>query len=239
MTYTLIPGQSHDASEEETMSMIRSVLTEDVDVPKEKPARKAKAEMASPEMRSPDKPGVAPAPVREAFVTRTLSEAPRRRVTDEVPVQPASRPSSRDLRSSLLAPLTDSLQTLRAFRPSTRHLAIVSTALLIVVRPHWFVIGIVLCLAVIIAAFMVLSADRIWGAVLARLDRIEAVDPARAQNLRTRLDRFAFRWDAVLDLFPDGMVDSLYMPDFQSAKDTEAAHIEAMGQRLDRMVQEG
>ena len=34
MTYTLIPGQSHTASEEETLSMIRSVLTEDVDPPK-------------------------------------------------------------------------------------------------------------------------------------------------------------------------------------------------------------
>ena len=226
MTYTLIPGQSHDASEEETMSMIRSVLTDDIDLPKEKPTRKAKA--AAPQVQD------APAP--EAFVSRTLTDAPRRRVTDQAPTEPKT---ARTSPFSLFAPVSRAVQSLRAFRPSTRHLAIVSVALLIVVRPHWFVIGLVLSLAIIVAAFMVLGADRIWGAILARLDRVEATDPARAQHLRTRLDRFAFRWDAVLDLFPDGMVDSLYMPDFQSAKEAEAAHIEAMGQRLDRMVQEG
>ncbi|WP_299142514.1 hypothetical protein [uncultured Tateyamaria sp.] len=228
MTYTLIPGQSHEASEEETMSMIRSLLTEDVAAPAKPAPAKAQA----------TKPEEAP----QAFVSRSVGDAPRRRATDLPDLQDNAETAPRKRRLALpnvTGIIRARLAHLRAFRPSTRHLAMVSTLLLLVVRPHWFVIGLVLTIAVVTGAFMTLGADRIWRGVLNWLDRVAARDPARAQQLRVRLDRFACRWDGVLDMFPDGMVDGLYMPDFQGMQDAEAAHIAAMGHRLDRMVQEG
>ena len=127
---------------------------------------------------------------------------------------------------------------LRTFRPTLRHLALASLALLVVLRPHWFVVTGALVVALIVGAFMLFGSDRIWRMVLAHLARVEARNPDRAAVLRTRLDRFACRWDAILDFFPDGMVDGLYMPDLQAMQDGEAAHTEAMAARLERMVHE-
>ncbi|MEL6467949.1 MAG: hypothetical protein AAFQ58_23550 [Pseudomonadota bacterium] len=223
MTYTLIPGQSHAADEEETLSMIRSVLTEDM------------AQTADPAPRTET-------PAQPAFVDRTTPDNQRRRAADlpelEAQEAPAKAPRT-PLLGSLRNRLAQRAEALRAFRPTTRHLAIVSALLLVVLRPHWFVIGAVLMLALIIAAFMILGPDRIWRGVVAGLDRIAARNPARATRLRQRLDRFAYRWDAVLDLFPEGMVDALYMPDLQGLQDADAAHTDAMDQRLTRMAHDG
>lgn len=227
MTYTLIPGQPHTASEEETLSMIRSVLTEDV---QPEPAKKRTQKQVAKRVAEPEA-----APVAE--------EQPRR--TDAFPDLEAEEPAPAKRKARRARPtinmrvLTRPIAALRAFRPTTRHLAIVSVLLLIVVRPHWFVIGVVLMLAAVIGAFMTLGADRIWHRVLKRLERVEAKDPARATELRTKLDHFAYRWDGFLDLFPDGMVDSLYMPDFQTLGQSEERHTNAMSERLARMGQEG
>ncbi|WP_415401653.1 hypothetical protein [Tateyamaria sp. SN3-11] len=232
MTYTLIPGQSHTASEEETLSMIRSVLTEDTEpTPKRKRARKAAAPKAE---------------VQTAFVERSEDPNPRRRAEDLPELEQVAEPTQQPRTSrgpglgARLKPLLAApIARVRAFRPTTRHLAIVSVLLLLVVRPHWFVIGAVLMLALVIGTFLILGSDRIWRGVLSVLTRIEARNPARAQELRTKLDGFAYRWDAVLDIFPDGMVDGLYMPDFQAMQEAEEAHAEAVGARLERMMHEG
>jgi hypothetical protein len=223
MTYTLIPGKPHDASEEETMLMIRSVLTEDIQpAPAKKTAfRKAVRQAVSEACDAP-------------AVTDTQ---PRGRAAAFPALDADTKESATGARKSL-AP-AEAIARLRGFRPSTRHLAIVSMLLLVVVRPHWFVIGAVLMLAVVIGSFMILGADRIWHGVLKRLRRIEATNPARAARLRTRLDGFAYRWDGFLDLFPDGMVDGLYMPDFQSMEQSDDRHLRAMSERLDRMGQDG
>ncbi|MBY5933804.1 hypothetical protein KUV51_12410 [Tateyamaria omphalii] len=226
MNYTLIPGQSHAASEEETMSMIRSVLADDVDTPVKQPR---------------------PAPVvpAQAFVERTNEAAPRRRAEDlpeladaeDVPAAPRAR-----LISRMSLPRLRSVSTLAArirnFQPTTRHVALALSALLIVLRPHWFVIGAVLGLVIVAGAFLMLGSDRIWRGILAWLDRVETRDSARAAELRGKLDRFACLWDGVLDIFPDGMVDSLYMPDFQAMQQADIDHERVVNDRLDRMVQE-
>ncbi|MEX0309751.1 MAG: hypothetical protein AB3N17_05825, partial [Tateyamaria sp.] len=110
--------------------------------------------------------------------------------------------------------------------------------LLVVVRPHWFVLAAVLLLVAVTLTFLTFGADRIWRTLSAVLTRIEARDSVRATLLRDRLDRFACRWDAVLDLFPDGMVDGLYMPDLQALQQAEIDHQNVVARRLDRMVQE-
>jgi hypothetical protein len=234
MNYTLIPGQSHPASEEETMSMIRSVLTED-----DAPQLQVQHSKAAPQSGAAQ-------PVRtqqRAFVERTADPAPRRRATD-LPELEAAQMSARTpgFLSRATGGLTGKAASLvarvRNFQPTTRHIALASTALLIVLRPHWFVIASVFMLLLTIGAFLVFGADRIWRNVLAWLDRVEARDAARAAQLRTRLDRFACRWDSVLDLCPDGMVDSLYMPDFQAMQQAEIDHQAVVADRLTRMVQE-
>ncbi|WP_299612726.1 hypothetical protein [uncultured Tateyamaria sp.] len=233
MKYTLIPGQSHEPSEEETMSMIRSLLTEDSATP---PTSNANATIDA----TPDAQDTATKP--RAFVEQTTDPAPRRRASDlpelEEPAQPTRPGLLARARSVVARPITLVFDLLRAFQPKTRHLAIASAALLFVVRPHWFVIGAALTLMLGAGAFLTLGADRIWRGVLAWLNRVETRDSARAADLRTRLDAFACRWDGVLDLLPDGTADSLYMPDFQAMQQADIDHQTVVADRLDRMVQE-
>ncbi|WP_299288741.1 hypothetical protein [uncultured Tateyamaria sp.] len=214
MTYTFMPGQSHEVSDEDTMSMIRSVLTEDA--PSE-PAHKRGVDA-----------------IQRAF-------APRRRADDlpEIAQQEEERPAKTHRPLLPTVAISQSVARIRAFRPTSRHLAIVSTLLLIVLRPHWFVIAAVLILTLVVGAFLLIGSDRIWRGVVARLAKIGVNDPDRAAHLRARLDRFACRWDAILDMFPDGMVDSLYMPDLQAVEDAEALHAAAVAARMSRMAQEG
>lgn len=236
MTYTLIPGQSDQTSEEETMSIIRSVLTEDVDTP-EKPQKLAVVETKS---AAKEERPAAPRP----FVDRTPPPAPRRRASDlpelaDTPARIAETPKTPGLLARTVQPLFSALGRVRGFQPTTRHLAIASAALLFVLRPHWFLIGALLVLVLVAGAFATLGSDRIWRALQVWLDRVEARDSDRAARLRTRLDRFACRWDSVLDLFPDGMVDALYMPDFQGMQQAEFAHQQVVADRLNRMAREG
>lgn len=234
MKYTLMPGQPHEASEEETMSMIRSVLTED-----HTPKKKRHQTKASKQADAPADQGK----MRElrAFAVRTAQPAPRRRASD-LPALAKAEPEPTQSRSSVRTALTHPVKALygriRGFQPTTRHIALACAALLFVLRPHWFVIGAVFSVILCVGAFLTLGADRIWRGVLRWLDRVEARNTARATRLRVRLDAFACRWDSVLDLFPDGMVDSLYMPDFQAMQQADAVHQAVVQDRLARMTQE-
>ncbi|MFL4469968.1 hypothetical protein ACERZ8_08860 [Tateyamaria armeniaca] len=246
MMYEPIPGQPQYATEEETMSVIRSVLIE-AEAPK--PSRKAiRAARADAAPRASDQ--LTDAPVTEnpndfkAFVERTLEGNPRRRADDlpdlqeiaeEVEEQPRT-PRRGIALKAVFKPVARIMRTVRDFRPNTRHLALATLALLIVLRPHWFVVAGLMIAASTIGAFLILGSDRIWRGVLSYLARVDARDPERAARLRTRLDTFACRWDGILDFFPDGMVDGLYMPDFQDMQNGDAAHTSAMVERLTRMA---
>ena len=48
--------------------------------------------------------------------------------------------------------------------------------------------------------------------------------PQRANRFARRVDKVAVLWDGVLDRFPEGMVDGLYLPDFQSILAAEERH---------------
>ncbi len=217
--YTLMPGKPFEGTEEETLNTIRAILTEELTA-EAKPRRRAKA-----------------------FADRTTAaeDAPRRRSADlpvlrDVP-EPEPKPRARGKMSGHLERLT---RRVTGFRPTTRHLAIVSTLLLVVVRPHWFVIGGIVALMLVTALFLTFGAQRIWRAVLRGVERVERKDAARGAELRARLDRFACRWDSLLDLLPDGMADELYMPDFQDLnRDREAELERVVTDRLNRMVEGG
>ncbi|WP_415921741.1 hypothetical protein [Tateyamaria sp. SN6-1] len=211
---TFMQGKPFEGTEEETLETIRAILTEEL-----------KAEPAPRKAAS-----------AKAFVDRTVSaaKAPRRRSTDfpalEAQAAPAPKPSK-------FRALARAIGKIPAFRPTTRHLAIVSLLLLIVVRPHWFVIGGLVSLFVVGGLFLTLGAQRIWGGVLRYVQRVERKDAARAARLRAGLDRFACRWDGILDWLPDGLADDLYMPDFQDLqRDKDAELDRVVTDRLNRMV---
>jgi len=233
MPYEPIPGQPQHATDEETMSVIRAVLTE---AEEPEPTRKA--------TRTARRADKAQGAQSRAFVEKTTEPNPRRRADDLPPLQACppedppiarARPMAKAAGVAVWA-VSAITRPVRAFRPTTRHLALASLALLIALRPHWFVISGVAVIAIVVGAFLIIGSDRIWRMVLAYLNRTEVRNPARAARLRVRLDRFAWRWDGILDWFPDGMADALYMPDFQGMQNADAAHTDAMSKRLTRMA---
>lgn len=236
MPYEPIAGQPQHATEEETMAVIRALLTEDAD---DKATHAPKTSSAADEQKTENgqNDGL------RAFVSSNRDPNPRRRADDLPHIAEAAsetfQPNPAGQAARKGGAMSHIVHRLRAFRPSTRQLALVSLALLVVVRPQWFLISGVLLVACLVGFFLILGSDRIWRGVVAHLARVDSRDPVKGAQLRTRLDRFACRWDGILDRFPDGMVDGLYMPDLQEMQSAEAAHADAMAERLERMVHDG
>ena len=111
-------------------------------------------------------------------------------------------------------------------------------ALLVYLRPMWFVLGFVLTLGLVLGVVLIFGVDRLWGSVFAYLERIETTAPSKARRMRKRLDRFAQRWDHVLDMFPDGTVDGLYLPDFQAMEAEKERHAAAVEKRFAKLASE-
>ncbi len=61
--------------------------------------------------------------------------------------------------------------------------------------------------------YTVAGYDAFWRVLMRPLRWYLARNPHRAFVVHRRLDRFAYHWDAVLDLFPEGYVAALYLPD--------------------------
>lgn len=217
--HTMMSGKPFEGSDDETLNTIRAILTEET----------AAAPAAQGSRRA-----------AKAFVDRTVSAAtaPRRRSADLPALEdaPASDPKPR---RAVAGPsrLSGLLGKVTAFRPTTRHLAIVSVLLLAVVRPMWFVIGGLVAIVLVVGLFLTLGSQRIWAAMQRYVERVERKDAVRGARLRHGLDRFACRWDSVLDMLPDGMADDLYMPDFHNLNRDKVAELDqAVLERLDRMA---
>ena len=218
--YKPMPGKPFAGTEEETLETIRAVLTEE----------------AAPEAKQ--RRGGA-----RAFVDRTLSPkgAPRRRATD-LPelVDAAACEAKPSVVARAVAGLKERMAPFARFRPTTTHVAMLCLALMVVLQPGWVLFGALTIFVFVVATFLLAGPQRIWALMLRRVERVERKDPARGTRLRAQLDRFAMRWDSVLDLLPDGMADDLYMPDMQHhSKDAIAAHDRAVADRLQRMTQGG
>ncbi len=101
--------------------------------------------------------------------------------------------------------------------------------------PALIVIPAVLTLFVVVGSFLFFGADRVWATVSRALAWYAARRPARAARLFARLDAFAVRWDAVLDRFPEGSVDGLYLPDLATVSERSRREDAALDERLARM----
>lgn len=125
------------------------------------------------------------------------------------------------------------------FRPARRQIMWGAVALLVLLRPHWFVLTVFLGLFVIIGVFAVFGAENVWAGLMRIFSRFVARSPERGQRMVQRLDAVAMRWDGFLDRFPEGSVDGLYLPDFQSLREAEERHNSVVDERLSRMQVEG
>ena len=114
-----------------------------------------------------------------------------------------------------------------------------SLALIAVIRPHWLLIPFLLTLFVFLGAIVLFGTDRTWRAVMRVFKFFVRQSPEKAHRFAKRMDRVALRWDGFLDRFPEGMVDGLYLPDFQSIQDAEKQPDVAVDARLSRMQAEG
>ena len=183
------------------MAAIRAILAEDIDVEREVDPR------AYFRRSIRDPMGVTR---RRSFFLPVLGDQVHE---DEAAVRLPRLRS--DLMPATVQALDGIFAKLCAVRPTIRQVASICIIMLLILRPLWFVIVPLACLALVAALFVVLGAERSWRLLNLLLARMERSNPIRATMWRHRLDRFAYRWDNFLDHFPNGMVDGLYMPDFQ------------------------
>ncbi|MEL7100229.1 MAG: hypothetical protein AAGM84_15495 [Pseudomonadota bacterium] len=127
------------------------------------------------------------------------------------------------------------LPSFGGWRPSRRLLICAALLVLLLVRPVWVLGTVLLMCFVTLGMFLLFGADRVWGGFVIGLRHYVGRHPDRGPRIVARLDRFADRWDRVLDLFPEGLVDGLYFPDLQSLMEADDRHAAAVSDRLDRL----
>lgn len=230
MTYEHLKGRPQPVDDEETMASIRAILVEDTAQEKPRRGLLGRADpvaLNAPVESAPVKAQpavVAPAPTRANILPDLLAPEEQPRRAPKAPADP----------SVLWHMITSVPSLLIRFRPSTRLIAVMCMALLVVLRPHWFLISGVLICAVTLMIVLLAGPARLWRLVARWLNRVERRNPARAAAVRARVDRIACRWDAVLDRFPETLVDALYMPDLHSLQMAEA--LRTGSPHLDRLA---
>lgn len=170
---------------------------------------------------------MAPKPVKRKFSLRNKFAS---RPTKAVPQQRSQAPSS------ALGGLMDRV---RAYRPTRLHIILAVCGLVVFMRP-WLILGLMFIFVfIMVGVFLITGYDGFWQAVMKISRWYASRRPDRAASLHARLDRFAVRWDAVLDRFPEGTVDALYLPDFGDLATAELRHDEAMERRLASLQEKG
>jgi hypothetical protein len=125
------------------------------------------------------------------------------------------------------------------YRPRPMHVVLLCLALLVLFRP-WLVAGVLfLMLLTLTGVFLTLGYDGFWRRAMALARWHARRDPARSVELHRRLDSFAVRFDALLDRFPEGTVDGLYLPDFGDLAESEARHDATLDRRFETLRESG
>ena len=254
-TQSISPNDT-DTSEAEldadSLSAIRSILTEEErPIPRKRVQRseRANAEAApeeAPVFRKSDAfpllesaeaaeadegAGMAMTKLRRGFSFRRKTAEPKR-------TKPKSTASAR--RASAAAGEGNGLMDrIRAYRPTVAHIVLACLALFVLMRP-WLVVGLlILSVIVLIGVFLITGYDGFWQGVVKISRWYARRRPSRAAAIHARLDRFAVRWDSILDRFPEGTVDALYLPDFGDLAQADARHGEALDRRLAGLNEKG
>jgi hypothetical protein len=186
--------------------------------------------------RQAAKAEVAIAPVSEK--TR-LPREPRQIVTPTAPVKSQKKAEKRTTKAwpKTSALLARAKARMVGYRPSPKHIVFACLALLVIFRP-WLVLGIVLLCAFIVAGvFLILGYDGFWLRSMALAQWYARRRPARSAELQRKIDTFTMKWDAMLDRFPEGSVDGLYLPNFGDLAEAEARHDAALDRRFESLRQ--
>ncbi|KEJ87807.1 hypothetical protein [Sulfitobacter donghicola] len=259
---TTNPTDKTPASEldESSLSAIRSILTEDAAAPAQEPSPREQARIerataghaprsATRATKKSDRlPLLADAESDPAAAARAQELlAPKvkkrrfslgRKAAAPTKVEPVQQPVAEPKRRQVV-PAEGLIDRIKAYRPTPAHMAIGAILLLVLFRP-WLVFGLLFLFALImVGVFLILGYDGFWQSVM-KISRWYANRrPERAAAMHQRLDRFAVRWDAILDRFPEGTVDGLYLPDFGELASADSRHDKAMERRLDGLQKEG
>ena len=206
----------------ESLAAIRDLIATEPDV-----FAQPVAERVAENNRNPQ-PAPAPAP-KAAFPQQAVRTPEAHRQAGAPPDAPRLRMDT----PSRAAGRTDALKRkITGYRPTPRHLIWASVGLLVLLRP-WLVLGFILLgLVMTIALFLILGYDGFWSRAMKAARWYANRRPHRAAELHRKLDGFAVKWDAVLDRFPEGTVDGLYLPDFGELATADKRHDEAMERRL-------
>lgn len=178
----------------------------------------------------------------------TQSTKQRRERFSPLPPQPGdapektkavkSRTPKANARKGTGTPKVGLAPRIKSYRPTPKHILLFSLALLIYFRPllitGFLVIGIMLTIGI----FLILGYDGFWRQAMSIARWYARRRPARAAELHRKLDAFAMRWDAILDRFPEGTVDGLYLPDFGAVEAADARHDAALDRRLAQMQEQ-
>lgn len=128
--------------------------------------------------------------------------------------------------------ISEAKARLLAYRPTPRHIVLAGFALLVLFRP-WLLFGLfMIFLAFMVGIFLVLGYDGFWRRTMGLVSWYARRRPSRSAAIHQKLDRFAMKWDAILDRFPEGTVDGLYLPDFGELAEAERRHEAALERRL-------
>ena len=194
----------------------------------------------------PAAPPVAARTVRQAQEVTAAHPAPPRAAPkaapqqQAAPTQPEPQPQPQPYQTAAAAPRAPGLVArtrarITGYRPTVRHILLASLALLVLFRP-WLVVGMVLMtIFTFVGLLLVLGYDGFWQRSMAIARWYARRRPSRAVELHRKLDSFAMKWDAVLDRFPEGTVDALYLPDFGELAVADKRHEEAMDRRLGKL----
>ncbi|KIN65965.1 hypothetical protein Z946_688 [Sulfitobacter noctilucicola] len=201
-------------------------------------------EATEPVQPAPERQTEAPAqavPVAPVAPRRTRSAAapleapavspkgqPQQEAFADLPNEPVRRAAAPGLKARIMS-----------YRPTPKHMILFSIALLVLFRP-WLVIGLFfLSLFVMVGVFLILGYDGFWRRAMGLARWYAQRRPSRAAELHQKLDAFAMKWDAVLDRFPEGSVDGLYLPDFGELEAAESRHDAALERRFSDLREGG
>ena len=237
----------------QSLAAIRNLMAEEPPIKPEPVEQREKAKAKAQEPKPAPARGAAP-PRSKTLPALAAQDPSQVQVADsgEKPVEKKRRkakaakapkapkipkaPREPGLISRQISKLTAKADPLKArvvgYRPTRKHILWAVFALIVIMRP-WLVIGLFfLGLMIIGIAFLILGYDGFWLRGMALGRWYARRRPARAVVIHQKLDDFAMRWDAVLDRFPEGSVDGLYLPDFGALAEADARHDAAMERRL-------
>ncbi|MEP4196444.1 MAG: hypothetical protein ABJL99_12505 [Aliishimia sp.] len=165
--------------------------------------------------------------------TGDIPQEPTPVVSASVKAAPVKKTAKRKAMPKITFPAVQVPAIVRFVTP--RVLATLVLIALAMLYPALIVFPFVLTAFCVIGSFLFFGSERVWNAVSRGLTRYEARAPKRAAKLLDRLDAFAVHWDALLDRFPEGSVEGLYMPDFAHYETEQQSRDAAVDARLERM----